>query len=190
MVRFCATVAHHQLKHGRKFIIENPKDSSIWYAHCFQDLLKYVGVSHGNLDSCVFGLKDPKSGKFYKKETSLLHNFLPGTLDPIFKQCPNTSQKKVHEHETVDGYAKGFGSRTQLSQIYPYKFCEKLADLIGVHLGAKVLNVDSLLINDILEATFSHSELGGVHRHLTEVLHTEHLANTNVTPLHHNALGH
>ena len=65
-----------------------------------------------------------------------------------------------------------------------------MADLVGVHLGAKVLNVDSLLINDILDATFEHSELGGVHRHFTEVLHTEHLAATNVTPLHNNALEH
>ena len=184
MVRFCATVAHHRLKHGRRFIIENPKDSSIWYIHCFQDLLKYVGVSHGNLDFCAFGLKDPKSGKFYKKGTSLLHNFPPGTLDPIFRQCPNTGQKRAHNHEQVDGYAKGYGARTQLSQIYPYQFCETLADLIGVHLGAQVMNVDSLLVNDILEATFTYPELGSVHRHFSEVLHTEHLANTSVTPVH------
>jgi len=40
MVRFCAMVALHQLKHKRKLIIENPKDSSIWYVHCFQALLR------------------------------------------------------------------------------------------------------------------------------------------------------
>ena len=90
----------------------------------------------------------------------------------------------------MDGYAKGYGARTQLSQIYPYKFCEKLADLIGVHLGARVLNVDSLLVNDILEATFTYPELGSVHRHFSEVLHTEHLANTSVTPVHPHAPSH
>ena len=129
-------------------------------------------------------------GKFFKRGTSLLHNFPPGTLDPIFKQCPSTGHKKIHEHELVEGYAKGHGSRTQLSQIYPYKFCEKLADLVGVHLSAKVLNVDSLLINDILDAAFNNSELGSVHRHFSEVLHTERLANTDVTPTHQAALGH
>ena len=117
-------------------------------------------------------MRDPVTGKYYKKGTSLLHNFPPGTLDPIFKTCPNTTLKKIHEHETVEGHAKGHGSRTKLSQIYPYKFCEQLADVMGIHLGAKVLNVDSLLINDILEASLTDPELGSVHRHFSDTFLT------------------
>jgi len=190
MVRFCATVALHQIKNNRKFIIENPKDSSIWYVHCFQDLLRQKGVDYGTLNFCAFGMRDPVSGKYYKKGTSLLHNFPAGTLDPIFKLCPNTVGRKVHEHETCEGHAKGHGSRTKLSQIYPYKFCEQLSDIMGIHLGAKVLNVDSLLINDILDASLSDSELGSVHRHFSEALYTESLAPCQVTPEHETSLSH
>jgi hypothetical protein len=50
MVNFCATVALHQIQHGRKFIIENPRESSIWYVHCMQDLLRLDGVSYGDLN--------------------------------------------------------------------------------------------------------------------------------------------
>ena len=48
MVSCCATVALHQLKNKRKFIIENQKDSSTWYVHCFQDLLRQNGVTYGD----------------------------------------------------------------------------------------------------------------------------------------------
>ena len=54
MVRFCAQVALHQIKHGRKFIIENPKDSAIWKVHCFLDLMALAGVTYGTLDFCAF----------------------------------------------------------------------------------------------------------------------------------------
>ena len=61
---------------------------------------------------------------------------------------------------------------------------------MGVHLGAKVLNVDSLLINDILDATLTDSELGSVHRHFSEALYTESLAPCQVTPTHQTTLSH
>ena len=137
MVGFCAMVALHQIKIKRKFIIENPRESSIWYVHCFQDILRHNGVSHGDPHFCAYGMKRPNSGSYYKRPTSLLHKFSDGTLDPICKTCPNTSQEEVHKHEIVDGRARGHGSRSKTSQIYPYKFCEKLADMLVVHLGAK-----------------------------------------------------
>ena len=116
---------------GREWACPRPsnKDSSIWYVHCFQDILKQKGVDYGNLNFCAFGMRDPVSRKYYKKGTSLLHHFPAGTLDPIFKLCPNTAAKKMHEHEVCEGHATGHGSRTKLSQIYPYKFCEQLAHI-------------------------------------------------------------
>ena len=60
-VRFCAHVAMHQVKHGRKFIIENPRESFLWYVHCFQDLLRISGVTYGNLEFCAFGMRDPET---------------------------------------------------------------------------------------------------------------------------------
>ena len=50
MVRFCAQVAVHQLVRGRKFIIENPRDSAIWWTHAFKYLTEKSGVTYGNLD--------------------------------------------------------------------------------------------------------------------------------------------
>ena len=67
MVRFCAQVALHQMKHGRHFIIENPKDSAIWKVHCFQQLLKQESVTWGNLNFCAYGLKDPVSKKLFSQ---------------------------------------------------------------------------------------------------------------------------
>lgn len=158
--------------------------------HCFQDLLRQNGVAYGNLNFCAFNMRDPVSGKYYKKGTSLLRNFPPGTLDPIFKTCPNTTLKTIHEHETVEGHAKCHGSRTKLSQIYAYQFCEQLADVMGIHLGAKVLNVNSLLINDILEASLSDPELGSVHRHFSDTSYTESLAPCQATQSHQTTLSH
>ena len=177
-------VALHQLKNKRKFNIENQKDSSIWYVHCFQDLLRQKGVTYGDLNFCASNMRDPVSGKYYKKGTSLFHNFPPGTLDPIFKTCPNTTLKKFHEHETVEGHAPGHGSRTELAQFYPYKFCERLADLMGIRLGAKALNVDSLLINDMLEASLTDPELGSVQTFFRHLVHriTGAMPGHSITP--------
>ena len=143
--------------------------------------MQHSSVTHGNLDFCAFGMKDPVSKKFYKKGTSLLHNFEEGTLDPIFEQCPSTAAKKVHEHESCEGHAKGHGSRTKLSQIYPYKFCEQLADLLGVHLGSRILDNASLVVNDILETTFTNDELGSAHGYFSETLYSTSHAECGVT---------
>ena len=42
MVRFCAQVAIHQIRHGRKFIIENPQNSAIWWTHSFRLSLIHI----------------------------------------------------------------------------------------------------------------------------------------------------
>jgi hypothetical protein len=95
MVRFCAQVALHQLKHGRHFLIENPKDSAIWRVHCFQQLLKQESVTWGNLNFCAWGMQDPVSKDYFSKATSLVHNFPEGILDPIFRPCPRTTSTKL-----------------------------------------------------------------------------------------------
>ena len=129
MVRFCAMVVLHKIKTKRKFIIANPRESSVWYVQCFQDILRHNRVSHGDLNFCAYGTKDPNAGNYYKKPTSLLHNFSDGTLDPIFKTCPTPPKRRFSNMKIVDGHAKGHGSRSKLSQIYPYNFCGKLADI-------------------------------------------------------------
>jgi hypothetical protein len=186
MVRFCATVALHQVQHGRKSIIESPEESSICYVHCMQDLRGLDRVSYGDLNFCAFGLKDHGSNGYYKKPTSLLHNFSDAVLEPLWKTCPNTPTKKVQFHEHVEGYAKGFGQRSKLSQVYPYKFRSTLADILGTFLNVRGLNCDSLLINNILDISLEDHELGSVHKHLKNVLYQEFQTDCN----HQGALNH
>jgi hypothetical protein len=124
-----------------------------------QDLLRLDGASYGDLIFCAFGLKDPGSNGYYKRPTSLLHNFQDAVLGPLWKTCPNTTTKKVHVHEHVEGYAKGFGQRSKLSQVYPYNFCVTLADILGTFLNVRALNCDSLLINDTLDINLEDQEM-------------------------------
>ena len=59
MVEFCARVALFQIENGRYFMIENPASSKIWFTKCFQRLLTKHAVTHGTLDMCAFGMRDP-----------------------------------------------------------------------------------------------------------------------------------
>jgi hypothetical protein len=90
-----------------------------------------------------------------------MHNFPKGVLDPILKDCP-----KTHTHQIVEGWCKGHGRRSVLTKTYPYRFCKALATILHVFLGAVPMDNDSLLVNDILAATFSLPEQGSLHRHL------------------------
>ena len=104
------------------FIIENPASSKIWYTKCFEHLL----ITAGTVDMCAFGMRDP-NGYYYYKPTSLLHNFPEGTLEPVFKRCSNKSNDGTyHQHQPLEGSAPGYGSRTKLAQVYPYRFCSIL----------------------------------------------------------------
>ena len=126
MVEFCARVALYQIEHGRYFIIKNPASSKICYTKCFQSLLMKQAVSYGTLDMCACGMRDP-NGYYYYKSTSLLHNFPERTLEPVFKRCSNKSNDGTyHQHQPLEGSAPGYGSRTKLAQVYPYRFCSIL----------------------------------------------------------------
>ncbi len=159
MVRFVVQIAMLQIKRGKHFIIENPKDSAIWYTLVMQQLSRQRGVSYGDLDFCAYGLKDPVANNlYYRKSTSLMHNFADGVMNPLWKKCPNTLGKKVHEHQPVEGAAPGHGPRSKLSQIYPYRFCKALADILGVYLNRPKRDKTAFLLEDILELTFSHDK--------------------------------
>ena len=126
MVEFCIQVAVYQLRNGRHFIIENPAGSAMWWQHVIKRIIDHPQVCWGTLDMCAFGMKDP-NGYYYYKPTSLLHSFPDGTLDPVFKRCPGKNLGGAsHIHQPLEGSAPGFGSRTKLAQVYPYRFCSTL----------------------------------------------------------------
>ena len=76
MLEFCTQVAINQIAHGRKFIIENPAGSMLWWTKCFNNLL------WSTLHMCAFGTRDP-SGYYYYKPTSLMHNFAEGVFSRL-----------------------------------------------------------------------------------------------------------
>ena len=76
-------------------------------------------------------MKDP-NGYFYYKPTSLLHSFPDGTLDPVFKRCPGKLGGASHQHQHLEGSSAGYGSRTKLAQVYPYRFCSQLIRCLSV----------------------------------------------------------
>ena len=96
MVEFCAPVALLQIEHG-------PASSKIWFTKCFQRLLMKHAATHGALDMCTFGMRDP-TGYYYYKPTFLMHSFPDGTLHPVFKRCSNESmERSVHRHQPLAG---------------------------------------------------------------------------------------
>ena len=126
MVEFCIQLAIYQLRNGRHFIIENPAGSAMWWQYVFRRIIDHPQVCWGTLDMCAFGMKAPNS-PYYYKPTSLLHSFPDGTLDPVFKRCPGKNLGGAsHIHQPLEGSAPGFGSRTKLAQVYPYRFCSTL----------------------------------------------------------------
>ena len=174
MVEFCARVALFQIEHGRYFIIENPATSKIWFTKCFQRLLLKHAVTYGTLGMCAFGMRDP-NGYYYYKPTSLLYSFPDGTLNPVFKRCSNKSKiESFHYHQPLEGSAPGFGSRTKLAQVYPYRFCSTLKRSILPLGNPRALYPTQLsLAVDLLE-TLDIAELRGVQKQLADLTAVEH----------------
>jgi hypothetical protein len=155
MVDFCIQVAIYQIQHGRFFVWENPLRSKMWSLPQVLNLSKMNNVTWDNLDMCVFGLKDPVSRNFYQKGMSLLHNLPPEIMVPVFRRC-----KQDHPHDRVEGYCKGYGPRSKLSQVYPCEFCRRLARIFVDFLYPKThpsLSVtQECLLTDILDDLESH----------------------------------
>ena len=101
MLRFCEEVVMHQIKHGRYFILENPKTSKMWVQKPLLRLAQCEKVTFGETDMCRHGLCDPQSKQPMRKPTYLMHNFPEGQLDLAF-QVSGRKQKASHQ-PSVDG---------------------------------------------------------------------------------------
>ena len=121
-LNFVRQVAEFQSNQGRFFMIENPSTSRIWDTKQFRAINHLPHASWENTDFCQYGMKDPSSGKPYRKRVSLLSNMPEHVTRRLFRTCPGT-----HEHERIEGSSPGFGSRTKLSQTYPASFCRTFA---------------------------------------------------------------
>ena len=150
MVEFCVQVAIYQLRRGRHFIIENPQGSALWWQYVFRRIIEHPQGTYGNLAMCAYGMKDP-NGYYYYKPTSLLHSFPDGTLDPVFKRCPNKLGGASHTHQQLEGSAPGHGSRTKPAQVYPYRFCSQIIrSLISYGNLRSLRPAQTLLVEELL----------------------------------------
>ena len=106
---------------------------------------------------------------YYYKPTSLLYNF------PVFKRCSNKSKKDpTHYHQPLEGSAPGYGSRTKLAQVYPYRFCSTLIRSILPLGNPRALYPTQLpLAVDLLE-DLNLDELRGVQNQLAALTASEH----------------
>ena len=126
LIDFCIKVAHHQLSHGRYFIIENPQSSQIWNLPKMLQLAEQIGVTWNILDQCMYGLHDPVSGLPHLKPTCLMHNLMPSLMIPCFRRC-----ERKHQHEQLQGSSPGsVGHRTAAAQVYPKRLCQTIARAI------------------------------------------------------------
>ena len=158
MIDFCVKIAEYQIRRGRYFIIENPQTSRVWYTKSFQKLLKEYDVDWDTLHMCAFGMKDPK-GYYYYKPTSLIFNVPRDVTQVIFKTCPNrNSGKQHHQHETVMGSVPGYGSRSKLAQVYPYRFCKTLVVSLAHYLNRWQYGRSNMVVEDLL-SELSDSEV-------------------------------
>ena len=129
LLQLCHTVATYQVKQGKWFVIENPATSAIWQTPQFREILLLSGVGWDSTELCMHGLKDPVSKLPYRKSISLLHNLDPDIMAPVFIRSQKSTSTHV-EHEPVEGNCPGHGSRTKISQVYPRRFCTRLAEAI------------------------------------------------------------
>ena len=103
-------------------------------------------------------MKDPK-GYYYYKPTSLMFNVPRDVMQVIFKTCPNRNNgKQQHQHETVMGNVPGYGSRSKLAQVYPYRFCKTLAVSLAHFLNTWQYGRSNMVVEDLL-SELSDSEV-------------------------------
>ena len=147
ILNFCRDVAAYQANCGRYFIIENPSTSKIWNTKQFLEISWIKDTNWRNTDFCMYGMRDPVSGKYYHKRVSLMFNCPMEKIERLFRLCvPGTCK---HEHEKVEGYCSGYGRRTTLSQVYPLSFCKAFSECLG-----NLIHDTAYVVDDMLQTSF------------------------------------
>ena len=90
-----------------------------------RDVVQMNGVHRSTIHMCEYGLKDPASGTAMNKHMSFLHNVPMELFSNVIRRC-----RREHEHQRIEGASPGHGSRAILSQVYPWSFCSKLAEVL------------------------------------------------------------
>lgn len=122
---YAIQICQWQHDHGRGFILEHPLSASSWGEKSVVRLESQQGVFGVSVDQCQYGLRDPESGKPYKKPTKLLTNVEEANC--MHRKCDGK-----HEHQRVEGMTRVAGkwvSRSRCAQVYPKDLCQILVNV-------------------------------------------------------------
>ena len=127
-MRFCIELAFEQIKEGRGFILEQPKNATSWKLEVVEKLLSHPDVYTIHLDMCRFGLRaqrGPFSGSLVKKPTLLATN-IAEMAEHVTKVC-----QKTHQHGPL------LGGAAEKAAEYTPSFVKALLEGIKSALGIK-----------------------------------------------------
>ena len=175
ILQLCESIADHQSKLGRYFVLENPYYSRLWSTKKATRMLSKPTVSYEVCNLQAYGMKDPK-GYYQASPATCMHNLPPQVLSPIQRSSRSTKSTEHPKSDSgVHGY--GYGLKTKLSQVYPYEFCDTFTACLSKFLGRDSFASHLSLVTDLLQ--FSGDEcLRGL-----SVLFDEEYSHLTINPL-------
>ena len=182
-IRFCLELYGMQLKGGRHFLHEHPKNATSWTMMEVQEFAKTPGVLTTECDMCAYGLKikDEKGEALVEKRSKFLTSS-PEVCKRISLQCTN---KSVHAREAAapvtearpklpggvpDRYsnitrkhrhANTLGGRARQCQVYSRKFCQAVCEGVAAQkrLGSFGMRSEDLMNVEEMKATLTMASM-------------------------------
>ena len=130
-IMFARQCVHYQASRGRHASLENPACSQTWNLDVVRDMISSSSMGCVQTDLCMWGSKDPWSGKYYHKRLQFASTF---NMLPLSCKCPGN-----HEHEPIRGAifagpCKG-KLRSALSGQYPLPLCKAWVECAKSQMG-------------------------------------------------------
>ena len=182
-VKFCVELYKMQLKGGRHFLHEHPKEATSWTMDEVKDLAETPGVLTAVCDMCAYGLKikDEKGEALVEKRSKFLTSS-PEVCKRISLQCTN---KSVHAREAAapvtearpklpggvpDRYsnitrkhrhANTLGGRARQCQVYSRKFCQAVCEGVAAQkrVGNLGMRSEDLMNVEEMKATLTMASM-------------------------------
>ena len=137
LLDFAMELCEFQVENNNVFVFEHPLNAASWSEECVERVKKMKGVHEIVLDQCCFGLKDPVSGKLFRKATKIMTN--SQHAEHLGRRC-----KGDHEHQAIEGQIKLGGrwiNRSVCAQIYPKGLVQGLVKLVQHEVKQHVFEV-------------------------------------------------
>ena len=134
-IMFARQCVHYQSSRGRHASLENPAYSQAWNLDVVFEMISSSSMGCVQTDLCMWGSKDPWSGKCYQKRLQFASTF---NMAPLARKCLGKCPGN-HEHEMVQGTiaagpCKG-KRRSALSGQYPLSLCKAWVECAKSQMG-------------------------------------------------------